>query len=63
MRIILKCKHCHEEFFSGKVANNAQDAQNVVASFAAVPFSTIPLTRSILFCNNCRLGALGEQFD
>jgi hypothetical protein len=28
--MILKCKHCHEEFFSGKVANNAQDVQNVV---------------------------------
>jgi hypothetical protein len=26
---MLKCKHCHEEFFSGKVANNTQDAQSV----------------------------------
>ena len=30
MRIILKCKHCHEEFFSGKVVNTAEDAQHVV---------------------------------
>gem|GEM_PF-1211891 len=30
MRIILKCKHCHEEFFSGKVVSTAEDAQLVV---------------------------------
>jgi hypothetical protein len=29
MRIILKCKHYHEEFFSGKVVNTAEDAQLV----------------------------------